>query len=107
NNIPHMAWLKDAKNRYIAVNDIYCRRCGVALDQLIGKTLDNAQLPPLICKHSKLDADVISSSQPHHLEEHITDAEGIQRRVETRIVPIYSHANRVIGAAGIVVDIAD
>ncbi|MGJ3248238.1 MAG: response regulator [Elainellaceae cyanobacterium] len=107
NNIPHLAWLKDAKNRYIAVNDIYCQRCGMAADQLISKTLGNAQLPALISKHFKLDADVISSSQSRHLEDHIIDAEGVERRVEISIAPIYNRANQVIGAAGIGVDLVD
>ncbi|HSG22446.1 MAG TPA: response regulator, partial [Azonexus sp.] len=37
-NIPHMAWLKDADGHFIAVNEAYAKATGVTSERLLGKS---------------------------------------------------------------------
>ena len=37
-NIPDIAWLKDAQGRFIAVNEPFAKACGFKIEEIIDKT---------------------------------------------------------------------
>ncbi len=104
-NIPDIAWLKDADGRFIAVNEAFAATCGMEVDEVAGKTdfyvwdLDLARL------YYAGDMEVLRTGEPRSNEELIVDKQGRFKWVETVRTPIFDEANAVIGVAGIARDI--
>lgn len=106
NHLPFMAWLKDAKGRFIAVNRPFEEACGKRLKDFVGKT-DLAVWPREIAlANMRDDAEVIRLKAQRLVEEKGLDtARGIW--LETYKTPVLDHQGNVVGITGIARDITE
>jgi diguanylate cyclase (GGDEF)-like protein/PAS domain S-box-containing protein len=104
-NIPDIAWLKDAQSRFLAVNEAFARSCGVDAERLVGKT--DLDIWPAELAHQYLadDAEVMHSRQHKRVEEPVADRDLGTRWVETIKTAIIDDKGAVIGTTGIARDI--
>lgn len=103
--LPHLVWLKDVKNRHIAVNDAYCQLSGIEAQQLLGRLPSELPLTGWLMELKKADAVAIDSRQPQQFEQSILDSNGVQHRFSAHVVPVFDAEQTVIGAVGIAIDI--
>ena len=104
-NIPNMAWLKDRRGRYVAVNEPFGKAFGQAPKDLAGKTDYDIHPPELAAKYQKDSGEVIASGTRTSFEEtKVGPRESIQylEKIET---PIFNDQGAVIGTIGIAHDI--
>ena len=105
-NIPDLAWVKDAGGHYIAVNRALAASKGFAEPaQMIGKT--DLELHPLELAKTYLadDAEVMASEGSKRIEEHHANADGSTTQVETIKTALRDSDGRVAGTVGIARDI--
>ena len=107
NNIPDIAWLKDQKSRFIAVNKPFVDACGVDEKDLIGKTDLDIWPRELAEKYRADDLKVIKSMKRLRVEEALVDARGKKIWIETIKAPILNQSGKVIGTTGIARDITE
>ena len=107
NNIPDLAWLKDAHSRFIAVNEAFGQACGLPADQLPGKTDLDIWPPDLAQRYRADDQDVLQSAQGKRVEEPLVDSQGQTSWIETIKSPLFNPQGDVIGTVGIARDITD
>ena len=107
NNIPDIAWLKDEESRFIAVNEPFGQACGVAPDDLVGKTDLDIWPEELAQGYRTGDFDVMRSGKRKHVEERLVDGSGKEGWIETIKTPIFDSSSSVIGTAGIARDITE
>ncbi|MFH1113473.1 MAG: PAS domain S-box protein [Pseudomonadota bacterium] len=106
-NIPDIAWLKDEESRFIAVNKAFGKACGVAPEDLRGKT-DLDIWPLELAEHYRADdRDVMTSGNQKRVEEPLTDQDGNTTWIETIKTPIYNDVGENIGTTGIARDITE
>ena len=104
-NIPDMAWLKDTKSCYIAVNDAFNRACGVSQDDIVGMTDYDIWPPALADKYREDDKKVMECGKRKQVEEPLVDKNGRETWLETIKTPIFGDRGEIIGTAGIARDI--
>jgi PAS domain S-box-containing protein len=98
-NLPDVAWLKDADGRLIAVNPVFCRRFGMDRDEAIGRTDLDIFPPDKAAGIRAEDADVMASGKPLRYES--SGLVGGERRwVEVIKTPIFDAAGRPVGTVG-------
>lgn len=106
-NIPHIAWLKDEKSYFTAVNEPFAKACGVAFEDIIGQTDYTLWPLELAEAYRQDDLKVMQSCQRQQIEEKMLDSTGDTRWIETYKTPIFDNNNQVIGTAGIAQDITE
>jgi diguanylate cyclase (GGDEF)-like protein/PAS domain S-box-containing protein len=104
-NIPSIAWLKDRKGRYIAVNGPFGTTFNVAPKDLVGKNDHDIYPPERAAKYEKDSKEVMTTRTRAQFEESIVDQEGKTQHLEKIETPIFNDAGAVIGTIGIVNDI--
>jgi|GEM_PF-1356297 len=106
NNIPDMAWLKDAQDRYIAVNEPFAKACGRPQNEIVGRD-DYAVWsdPAMAEKYHAEDGDVIVSGQRRRDEKRLEAADGSVTWIEIVKTPIRGVDEAIVGTAGIARDI--
>jgi diguanylate cyclase (GGDEF)-like protein/PAS domain S-box-containing protein len=105
NNSPNIAWLKDRKGRYVAVNDPFGGALGIAPKDLLGKT-DVDIYPPEVAKiYEREFREVMTNGARTYFEESTVDLEGKIQHLEKIQTPIFNDRGSVIGVIGIVHDI--
>ncbi|MCX5855113.1 MAG: PAS domain S-box protein [Deltaproteobacteria bacterium] len=104
-NIPDMAWLKDTKSCYIAVNDAFDRVCGVSQEDIVGMTDYDIWPPDLADKYREDDKKVMECGRRKQVEEPLVDKNGRKTWLETIKTPIFGDRGEIIGTAGIARDI--
>ena len=104
-NIPDMAWLKDTKSCYIAVNDAFGRVCGVSQEDIVGMTDYDIWPPALADKYREDDKKVMECGKRKQVEEPLVDKNGRETWLETIKTPIFGERGEIIGTAGIARDI--
>ena len=107
NNIPDIAWLKDEKSRFIAVNKPFVKACGVDEEDLIGKTDLDIWPNELAKKYRADDLKVVKTKKRLRVEEALVDFQGNLTWIETIKAPILNQAGRVIGTTGIARDVTE
>ena len=107
NIIPDIAWLKDQKSRFIAVNKPFADACGVDEKDIIGKTDLDIWPRELAEKYRADDLKVIKSMKKLRVEETLIDARGKKIWIETIKAPILNQSGKVIGTTGIARDITE
>ncbi|OGV45695.1 MAG: hypothetical protein A2X46_09325 [Lentisphaerae bacterium GWF2_57_35] len=107
NNIPDMAWLKDKKSRFIAVNESYGKACGCDPESVVGKTDLDIWPRELALYYRKYDRDVMRTRQRIAIEEPLVDRQGRTLWIEAIKTPIIDAKGRVTGLAGIARDITE
>jgi PAS domain S-box-containing protein len=106
-NIPDLAWLKDEKSRFIAVNEPFGQACGFIPAELVGKTDLDIWPEELAQGYRKDDYEVMQSGKRKHVEERLMDSVGQERWIETVKTPIFDSRGELIGTAGIARDITE
>ena len=103
--IPDIAWLKDRKGRYVAVNDPFGKAFGKAPKDLVGKNDYDVYPRERAVKYEKDSREVMATRTRTYFEESIVDQEGKTQHVEKIETPIFDDAGTVIGVIGIAHDI--
>ena len=84
NSIPFPIFCKDKQHRFVSLNDVLCEYLGYTREQMIGKS-DLDFFPKSQCDvFWALDDEVMRTEQISTIEEVITDAYGIVRRLRTK-----------------------
>jgi PAS domain S-box-containing protein len=107
NNIPDLAWLKDAQSRFIAVNEAFGQACGVSPDRLPGQTDLDIWPKDLAQRYRADDQEVLGSAQGKRVEEPLVDRQGQTSWIETIKSPLFNPQGQVIGTVGIARDITE
>lgn len=106
-NIPDLAWLKDEKRRFIAVNGPFAQACGVAPEDLAGKTDLDIWPEELAQAYRKDDLEVMQTGKRKNVKERLVDSNGQESWIQTIKTPIFDDSGQVIGTAGIARDITE
>jgi PAS domain S-box-containing protein len=105
-NIPHMAWMKNRRGVFLAVNEGFARACGYPKAAILGKTdrdiwpLEHAE------KYMLDDQRVMASGEKFFVEERIAEG-GDSKWFETLKTPIRDARGIVIGTVGLARDITE
>ncbi|CAA7620248.1 PAS domain S-box protein [Magnetospirillum sp. UT-4] len=103
-NIPDLAWLKDAEGHFIAVNERFAQAVDIRRDLLVGKT-DFAVWPRDVASANAFaENDVLASCRPM-LSEARLEIDGRPRWFEIQIAPICGENGVCTGTTGIAHDI--
>lgn len=105
-NIPHIAWMKNTRGAFLAVNEGFARACGFERIEILGKT--DLDVWPL--EHAKRymadDLRVMASGEKFFVEEPILEGGDI-KWFETFKTPIRNSRGTIIGTVGLARDITD
>ena len=105
-NIPDLAWVKDAGGHYVAVNRALAASKGFSEpSQMIGKTDHEVHPPELARTYLLDDAEVMASNGRKRIEEHHVNADGSDTLVETIKTVLHDRDGGVAGTVGIARDI--
>jgi PAS domain S-box-containing protein len=105
-NIPDLAWVKDASGRFVAANRAFAATKGLAEpSQLLGKTDLDFQPADLAHAYRRDDAEVMASGGSKLIEEAHVSADGSSTLLETIKTAIHDAGGRVAGTVGIARDI--
>lgn len=107
NNIPYMAWLKDAESQFIAVNKPFADACGWDAKEIVGQTDYDVWSSELAQEFREDDFRVLASGQRKVVEERIIKPNNIQSWIETTKTPFKNAQGNLAGTVGIAVDITD
>jgi PAS domain S-box-containing protein len=108
NNIPHMAWLKDNDQQYIAANKAFIEFFGCdSIESAVGKT-DLELLPiDLALRCQAEDLKVMDSGECHVAEEKVLLPNDEYCWFETIKTPIENSDGKIAGTVGISLNITD
>lgn len=106
NNMPYMAWLKDDKNKFLAVNESFAKKCNSTVENLIGKT-DFDFFPKAHAEsYFREDSLVIETKQTLSSVDLIKGIDG-ERWHETFKSPLFDDKGKAIGTVGLASDITE
>jgi diguanylate cyclase (GGDEF)-like protein/PAS domain S-box-containing protein/putative nucleotidyltransferase with HDIG domain len=105
-NIPDIAWLKDAQGKFIAVNEHFAKACGFKADEIIGKTDLDIWPKELALSYRADDQEIIASKKRKCVQERLVYQEGGEKWIETIKAPFFDDQGKVIGTTGIARDIS-
>lgn len=105
-NLPFMAWLKDKKGRFLAVNEAFANNCNTSTEAMVGKT--DLDFFPKDLAQSYLDDDmeVLTTGKPKHVEEEIIGVDGCHWH-ETYKTPVLDQNGKIVGTTGFARDITE
>ncbi|HOD36932.1 MAG TPA: PAS domain S-box protein [Syntrophales bacterium] len=106
-SIPDIAWMKDAQDRFIAVNEAFGRFCGKETGDVIGRSDSDIFPPDTAQRFHSDDQAVRKARQRQTVEKAIVTERGETTWLETVKTPILNDGNEVIGTAGIARDITE
>lgn len=104
-NMPFMAWYKDHKGVFIAVNQPFADSCGKTKEEIIGKTDFDIWSYELALSYVKDDMEVMKTKKKKSVEEPIDDHTG-GIWFETFKSPVFDANDNVIGTIGMSKDIS-
>ncbi|MFZ2269883.1 MAG: PAS domain S-box protein [Azonexus sp.] len=102
-NIPHLAWLKDAAGHFVTVNRAVARSCGMSIDELQGKTDFDIWPPEIACHYRSDDTAVMATRRPRTVEEAFGDQPDSLHEIFR--APILDTDGTVLGTVGLSRDI--
>ena len=106
-NIPDIAWMKDAQGRYIAVNGAFGRFCGRETGDILGRS-DFEIFPPDLAQRFHNDGQAARTLRRKQVvEKALVTERGETLWLETVKTPILNDRDEVIGTAGIARDITE
>lgn len=103
-NMPFMAWYKDAEGRFVAVNQLFADACGKPKDQIIGNTDYDVWPHDLARSYVEDDNEVMRTHARKTVEEKI-DGDTGSIWFETFKTPVFDESGAVIGTIGMSKDI--
>jgi len=107
NNIPHIAWLKDSKSRFISVNQAFADAAGYRIQDIVNKTDYDVWAPELAEKYVADDKLVLETGQSKTATEKIITQDQKVGWIETTKTPFTDAQGNLAGTVGIAVDITD
>jgi len=102
-NLPLMAWLKDAEGRFIAVNRSFANICGLDPEDLIGKVSADLWPPEFASKVNSEDAQVMATRSQMTVELALPERPDLL--FETFRAPVLDEDGCVLGMVGCARDI--
>jgi PAS domain S-box-containing protein len=105
-NIPFLAWLKDADGRFESVNKAFADSCGYTVQSIIGKTDFDVWPEESASKYRADDLEVMRSGKRKEVEEFVIDKRGKVWH-ETFKAPVINEMGQVIGTTGMSRDITE
>ncbi|HET7433668.1 MAG TPA: PAS domain S-box protein [Thermoanaerobaculia bacterium] len=107
NSITDLAWMKDVRSRFVAVNHALAAALGRGAEEIIG-TNDCDYFPADVADaYIAADRDVVTSGKTRHDVESLVDGAGRVRWIETVKNPVRDDTGAVVGTAGVARDITD
>lgn len=106
-NIPDIAWLKDEKGRYIAVNEAFLIACGKPSEEVIGKSDFEVWPPEYAARYREEDQRVMQAGRRVLIEDQSLYSDGRLRDVEVFRTPFYDIDGEVCGLIGIAHDVSE
>ncbi len=107
NNIPDMAWLKDAESRFIALNKAFGDVVGMKPETLISQTCEACFGTEVGKKFREDDLKVMKGRKQVNIEEKILDSKGNELWLETIKSPLFDQSGEVVGTVGIARNVTD
>ena len=105
-NIPHMAWMKDTRGVFLAVNEAFAEACGYPQSEILGRTDADVWPAHLAERYMADDQRVIASARKFLVEELIAETTGT-KWFETFKTPIFEADGTVTGTVGLARDITE
>ncbi len=105
NNIPDMAWLKDADSRFIVANKAFGKAAAMEPEILINQSCEICFGKEAADNFRQDDLRVMKSGKQEVIEEKILDEHGNEIWLETIKSPIISESGESLGTVGIARDI--
>ncbi len=106
-NIPDIAWLKDADGRFIHVNEPFARSCGLPAESVVGKTDFDVWPEALAKRYREDDVEVMRTRRRKRVDDPLQDSGHGERFIETIKTPIFDAHGEVIGTTGIARDVTE
>jgi rsbT co-antagonist protein RsbR len=103
--LPDPIFVKDLAHRWIAVNDAFCRLVGHPREVLLGRSDPDFWPPEQTAVFWRHDDLVFAGGVADENEETATGADGVERTIWTRKVPLRDADDRVVGLCGIITEI--
>lgn len=107
NNLPFMAWLKDAKSRLLVVNKTFAKMFNSTVEDLLGKTDIDFSPSEFAEAYLKEDRLVIETRQSRSTVELIVAMDGKNKWHETIKSPVFDGKGNVVGTVGIAQDVTE
>ncbi|HBB32250.1 MAG TPA: hypothetical protein DDZ80_21810 [Cyanobacteria bacterium UBA8803] len=106
---PNMIYVKDREDKYVLANQVFAQRCGMRVDELLGKTTaDLHDNPDDIERFIAEDREVLTTLQPQFIaEEASRTPTGEMRWYQTIKTPLISREGQVIQVLGVSTDITE
>ena len=105
-NIPHMAWMKNTRGAFLAVNEAFARACGLERKEILGKTDRDVWPSEHAERYMADDLRIMASGAKFFVEEPIHEG-GDVKWFETFKTPIHDSTGGVIGTVGLARDITE
>jgi diguanylate cyclase (GGDEF)-like protein/PAS domain S-box-containing protein len=106
-NLPHLAWLKDAEGHYLAVNEQFAVASGKTSSlEVVGKTAAEACPAWMLDSHYQDDQAVMVSGKQSYAETKVLD-HGEERWLEVFRNPVLDSQGKVLGITGFSRDITE
>lgn len=106
-NLPYLAWLKDAEGRYLAVNEPFARASGKdSVAEVVGKTSIQACPEWMLERYFEDDLEVMSSGKQSYAEFGVQE-HGEERWLEVFRNPVRDADGRMLGITGFSRDITE
>lgn len=102
-NMPFMAWYKDAAGRFVAVNRPFAAAVGKPKEEIIGRTSFDVWPPERARRFVAADSEVLRTRAAKTGEEQSGDGGG--RWFETVITPVFDDSGEIAGTIGMAKDI--
>ncbi len=104
-NLPFLAWLKDAKGRYLAVNERFAQASGKhSAAEVVGKTSVEACPEWMLDHYYEDDQVVMAQGKQSHFEKQVVEG-GEERWLEIYRSPVLDNEGKVLGITGFSRDI--
>ncbi len=104
--LPVTAWLKDTEGRYLVANQAISDACGLAADEIVGKSDLDIWPRELAESHRAADAEVMASRKRKTVERQHTDADAITWTSVDK-APVVDVDGTVLGTVGFTQDITE
>jgi two-component system cell cycle sensor histidine kinase/response regulator CckA len=105
-NIPHMAWMKNTRGAFLAVNEAFVRACGYERLDILGKTDRDVWPIEHAERYMADDLRVMASGAKFFVEETIHEGGDI-KWFETFKTPVHDSTGGIIGTVGLARDITE
>jgi PAS domain S-box-containing protein len=106
-NVPDIAWIKDAEGRFVIVNEAYSRAVNMPIAEMIGKTDFDVWRRELAENYRADDSAVMAAGLRTRIEEPYVAADGRVHFVETIKTPLKDDNGEVVGTVGIARDVTE